>query len=130
MLDTEFGGMNEVLANLYQLTGDADHLTTAQHFDHAEIFDPLAAQPGPAQRATTPTPRSRRSSARSASTTPPAPPATATSPTNFWDIVIGRHTYAIGGNSNGEYFQAPERASPASCPTPPARAATPTTCSS
>ncbi len=42
MLDTEFGGMNEVLANLYQLTGDPAHLTTAQYFDHAEIFDPLA----------------------------------------------------------------------------------------
>ena len=44
MLDTEFGGMNEVLANLYQLTGDPNHLTAAQHFDHAEIFDPLAAE--------------------------------------------------------------------------------------
>jgi hypothetical protein len=43
MLDTEFGGMNEVLTSLFQLTGDPAHLTTAQDFDHAEIFDPLAA---------------------------------------------------------------------------------------
>jgi hypothetical protein len=28
---------------------------------------------------------------------------------NFWDIVVGRHTYAIGGNSNGEYFKLPGR---------------------
>ncbi|GIH59871.1 beta-L-arabinofuranosidase domain-containing protein [Microbispora siamensis] len=40
MLDTEFGGMNEVLTNLYQLTGDPAHLATAQYFDHAEVFDP------------------------------------------------------------------------------------------
>src|ERR1041384_4906699 len=26
---------------------------------------------------------------------------------NFWRIVIDRHTYVIGGNSNGEYFQTP-----------------------
>ena len=43
MLDTEFGGMNEVLTNLYQLTGNAAHLAAAQQFDHAEVFDPLAA---------------------------------------------------------------------------------------
>ena len=43
MLHTEFGGMNEVLTNLYQVTGNANHLAAAQHFDHAQIFDPLAA---------------------------------------------------------------------------------------
>ncbi|GAA3661491.1 hypothetical protein GCM10022267_54600 [Lentzea roselyniae] len=42
VLATEFGGMNEVLANLYQVTGDPAHLTTARYFDHAEVFDPLA----------------------------------------------------------------------------------------
>lgn len=36
VLATEFGGMNEVLANLYQATGDPAHLTTARYFDHAE----------------------------------------------------------------------------------------------
>src|SRR5215510_16128179 len=42
VLRTEFGGMNEVLVNLYQITGDPNHLTAAQRFDHAQIFDPLA----------------------------------------------------------------------------------------
>ena len=42
MLDTEFGGMNEVLANLYALTGDPDHLRLARVFDHQRLFDPLA----------------------------------------------------------------------------------------
>src|SRR5438067_10402653 len=43
VLGTEFGGMPEVLTNLYLVTGNADHLTTAQRFDHAQILDPLAA---------------------------------------------------------------------------------------
>jgi DUF1680 family protein len=41
-LKTEFGGMNEVLANLYSLTGDPDHLRLAQAFNHRSVFDPLA----------------------------------------------------------------------------------------
>lgn len=35
VLAVESGGMNEVLANLYQVTGDPAHLTTARYFDHA-----------------------------------------------------------------------------------------------
>ena len=42
-LRTEFGGMPEVLTNLYQVTGNTAQLTTAQRFDHAQILDPLAA---------------------------------------------------------------------------------------
>ena len=42
MLETEFGGMNEVLANLYAVTGDPEHLRLARYFDHRAVFDPLA----------------------------------------------------------------------------------------
>ncbi len=42
MLQTEFGGMNEVLANLYAVTGNPEHLRLARKFDHRRIFDPLA----------------------------------------------------------------------------------------
>jgi DUF1680 family protein len=42
-LETEFGGMNEVLANLYAVTGNADHLATAFKFDHKKLFDQWAA---------------------------------------------------------------------------------------
>ena len=41
-LETEFGGMNEVLANLYAVTGDPEHLRLARYFDHRAVFDPLA----------------------------------------------------------------------------------------
>jgi len=43
MLGTEFGGMNEVLADIYQQTGDQRWLTAAQRFDHAAVFNPLAS---------------------------------------------------------------------------------------
>ncbi len=38
----EFGGMNEVLRNLYAVTGDRSQLELAHRFDHASFFDPLA----------------------------------------------------------------------------------------
>jgi len=42
MLETEFGGMNEVLANLHGVTGNPDHLRLARAFDHKALYDPLA----------------------------------------------------------------------------------------
>ncbi|ANZ41153.1 hypothetical protein BBK82_39445 [Lentzea guizhouensis] len=42
VLRTGCGGMNEVLANLYQLTGDPAHLAAARYFDHAEGSGPPA----------------------------------------------------------------------------------------
>ncbi|GAA2338448.1 glycoside hydrolase family 127 protein [Dactylosporangium salmoneum] len=108
MLDTEFGGMNEVLTNLYQVTGDANHLATAQYFDHAEIFDPLAAGVDSLNNyhANTQIPKiiGALREYHATGTTRYRDIAV-----NFWDIVTGHHTYAIGGNSNGEYFKAPDR---------------------
>ena len=34
--------MNEVLANLYGVTGNADYLKTAEAFNQKKFFDPLA----------------------------------------------------------------------------------------
>ncbi|GHJ44299.1 hypothetical protein Cs7R123_16410 [Catellatospora sp. TT07R-123] len=108
MMDTEFGGMNEVLANLYQLTGDPNHLAAAQQFDHAEVFDPLASNTDALNNyhANTQIPKMIGAirEYHATGTTRYLDIAR-----NFWDIVIGHHTYAIGGNSNGEYFKAPDR---------------------
>ena len=43
MLRTEYGGMNEVLANLYGLTGKQQYLGTAHLFEQPMFLDPLAA---------------------------------------------------------------------------------------
>lgn len=38
----EFGGMNEVLYNLYAVTGNSAHLESGHRWDHNAFFDPLA----------------------------------------------------------------------------------------
>jgi len=43
MLGTEFGGLNESLADLYADTGDARWLKLSQRFHHDAIVNPLAA---------------------------------------------------------------------------------------
>ncbi|OLF09849.1 hypothetical protein BLA60_18200 [Actinophytocola xinjiangensis] len=107
VLGTEFGGMNAVLTDLYQQTGDARWLTSARRFDHAAVFDPLAA-------------RQDRLSGLHANTQVPkwvgaAREYKATGTTryrdiavNAWDITVDAHTYVIGGNSQAEHFRAPD----------------------
>ncbi|MFC3890620.1 beta-L-arabinofuranosidase domain-containing protein [Lentzea rhizosphaerae] len=106
VLGTEFGGMNAVLADLYQQTGDSRWLTAAQRFDHASVFDPLAANQD-------------RLNGLHANTQVPkwigaAREYKATGTTryrdialNAWNITVGAHTYVIGGNSQAEHFRAP-----------------------
>ena len=43
VLLVEYGGMGEVLANLYGVTGKAEYLDLAKRFDKKGFFDPLAA---------------------------------------------------------------------------------------
>ncbi|HEV8559702.1 MAG TPA: glycoside hydrolase family 127 protein [Actinophytocola sp.] len=107
MLRTEFGGMNEVLTNLYAVTSNADHLTIARRFDHAQIFDPLAANQDRLAgfHANTQIPKIIGAIREYHQT---GTDRYRTIAVNFFDIVIGHHTYAIGGNSNGEFFQQPD----------------------
>ena len=42
MLGTEHGGMNEVLANLYGLTGEQKYLKIAQRFNHMAVIGPAS----------------------------------------------------------------------------------------
>ena len=42
MLNTEFGGMNEIFADLYADTGDKRWLNLSHRFDHHAVVDPLA----------------------------------------------------------------------------------------
>src|SRR5208283_4407656 len=43
VLLVEYGGMGEVLSNLYGVTGRAEYLDLAKRFDKKWFFDPLAA---------------------------------------------------------------------------------------
>lgn len=44
MLNTEHGGMNEIFADLYAMTGNADYRTLSQRFSHKAILEPLAKE--------------------------------------------------------------------------------------
>lgn len=44
MLDNEFGGMNEVYADAYQITNDEKYLDAAKRFSHKVIFDSMAIE--------------------------------------------------------------------------------------
>ncbi|MEV0179774.1 beta-L-arabinofuranosidase domain-containing protein [Streptomyces sp. NPDC050625] len=107
VLETEFGGMNDVLADLHTITGDTVWLEVAERFTHARVFDPLAANED-------------RLAGLHANTQIPKmvgamrlwqeglPDSYRTIAENFWRIVTDHHTYVIGGNSNGEAFHEPD----------------------
>lgn len=104
MLGTEFGGMNAVLTDLYQQTGDARWLTVAQRFDHAAVFGPLAAGTDSLNglHANTQVPKwiGAAREYKATGTTRYRDIAR-----NAWNITVGAHTYAIGGNSQAEHFR-------------------------
>ncbi|MFE6822025.1 beta-L-arabinofuranosidase domain-containing protein [Streptomyces sp. NPDC057690] len=106
MLGVEFGGMNDVLCDLYQQTGDARWLTAAQRFDHAAVFTPLAANSDQlgGLHANTQVPKwiGALREYKATGTTRYRDIAT-----NAWNMTVGTHTYAIGGNSQAEHFRAP-----------------------
>jgi len=41
MIDTEYGGMNEVRADIYAISGDRKYIELAQRFNHRAVFEPL-----------------------------------------------------------------------------------------
>ncbi|VVJ17445.1 Uncharacterised protein [Amycolatopsis camponoti] len=106
VLGTEFGGMNAVLTDLALDTGDTRWLAVAQRFDHAAVFDPLAAGRDQLNglHANTQIPKwiGAAREYQATGTTRYRDIAT-----TAWTITVGAHTYAIGGNSQAEHFRAP-----------------------
>lgn len=106
MLGTEFGGMNDILANIYQYTGDKKWLTVAQRFNHANVFDPLASNQDRLNglHANTQIPKwiGALREYKSTGNTRFLDIAR-----NAWDMTINAHTYAIGANSQAEHFRSP-----------------------
>src|SRR6516162_8388297 len=107
VLQTEFGGLPEALANLYTITGQERYLATAQRFYHAIVLDPLAEGidnlPGLQANVTTPKIISCLRMAEETGSSKYRDIAR-----NFWDIVTGHHVYVIGGVGNFEHFQQPD----------------------
>ncbi|MEU5869856.1 beta-L-arabinofuranosidase domain-containing protein [Nonomuraea sp. NPDC047529] len=106
MLGTEFGGMNAVLTDLYQATGDSRWLATAQRFDHAAVFNPLAAGQDQLNglHANTQVPKWIGAAREYKATGVTRYRDIAA---NAWSITVGAHTYVNGSNSQAEHFRAP-----------------------
>ena len=103
MLETEFGGMNEVLANLYAVTGNPDHLRLAKAFDHDAVFGPLADGRDPLDglHANTQIPKMIGAAREYELTGDERYRRIAAT---FWTRVAGSRSYANGGHSDDEHF--------------------------
>ena len=103
MLRAEHGGMNEVLADVYQLTGEQRYLTAAKRFSHQAILQPLAAGRDELTglHANTQIPKVIGFE-RIAELTGEQQWHKAAS--FFWQTVHDHRTVAIGGNSVKEHF--------------------------
>ncbi|KAF2836609.1 DUF1680-domain-containing protein [Patellaria atrata CBS 101060] len=106
ILGTEFGGMSEVLSDIYFQTGDERWLTVAQRFHHSAVLDPLANGRDQLNglHANTQVPKwigAARAFKATGNTT------YQNIAKNAWEITTTAHTYAIGGNSQAEHFRAP-----------------------
>ena len=110
MLNTEFGGMNEVMADLYADTGDKRWLDLSRRFEHRAILDPLKRRQDilPGKHGNTQVPKINGSVDRYAYAGDPADLAAASF---FWDRVVNYHSYATGGHGKDEYFGQPGKLS-------------------
>lgn len=110
MLEVEHGGMREVLFDIYGLTQDERYLIVAQRFEHRAILDPLLAGRDelPGKHANTQIPKviGAARGYEVANQSEGRPIAE-----NFWQTVVRNHSWAIGGNSEGEFFFPPAAAS-------------------
>src|SRR5580704_4071745 len=107
ILDVEFGGLPEALANLYAITGDPATLKTAERFYHARFLDTLAANIDPLEGAQCNVSTPKVTAAlRLAEETGNERYWNAA--VNFWRISTAHHSYAIGGMGNGEVWGPPD----------------------
>ena len=105
MLGNEHGGMNEVIADAYAMTGDRKYLECARRFSHKRLLTPLSQRQDCLDNlhANTQIPKVVGFE-RIAEVSGDEVYHTAAS--YFWDIVTGERTLAFGGNSRREHFPA------------------------
>lgn len=103
MLATEHGGMNEVLADLYAMTGKADYRALAQRFSHKAILRPMAAGEDKLDglHANTQVPKAIGFQRVYEVTGEPDYHAAAAF---FWQTVVHNRSFATGGHGDNEHF--------------------------
>ncbi len=107
MLRCEFGGMNDVLANIYSVSGNKKYLDLSYKFFDNFVMEPLSKRmdPMPGKHANTQVPKAI-GSARQYELNGNEREKTIAS--FFWRTMVDHHTYVIGGNSNYEYCGPPD----------------------
>ena len=107
MLGNEHGGMNEVLADAYAITGERKYLDVAQRFSHRRLLDAMSQRVDNLDNmhANTQVPKvvgfERISELSGDERYHHAADF-------FWDIVTGERSLAFGGNSRREHFPSRE----------------------
>ena len=104
MLECEFGGMNEVYAELYKLTGEKKYLDMAVKFSQSSILEPLSKGIDELQgkHANTQIPKVIGAAVVYEQAAEREDYSAAAR--FFYDTVINYRSYVIGGNSNREHF--------------------------
>jgi uncharacterized protein len=107
VLRCEYGGMNEVLADLYADTGDARYLALSRRFHDQRVLGPLAAGQDrlAGEHANTQIPKLVGLARRYELAGQADDLQTASF---FWDRVTGHHSYVTGGNGLAEHFGPPD----------------------
>lgn len=110
MLSTEFGGMNEVLAELYADTGDKRWLDLSHRFDHRAVLGPLASGQNnlPGLHGNTQVPKLLGSLMRYVYA---GDKSDWNAASFFWESVVNHHSFATGGHGKDEYFGPPDKMS-------------------
>ena len=105
MLDTEHGGMNEIFADAYNITGDEKYLDAAKQFSHKFLLKPMAAGHDNLDNlhANTQVPKAvgfQRIAEVSGNE------KYTKAGQFFWETVTNNRSLAFGGNSRREHFPA------------------------
>jgi uncharacterized protein len=108
MLNCEYGGMQDVLVNIYSITGNKKYLDLSYKFDDDFVMGQLARgiDPMAGKHSNTNVPKAIGAARRYEVTNNPSDHEIATF---FWKILALHHAYVIGGNSNYEYLGEPDK---------------------
>lgn len=103
MLQTEQGGMKEVMADVYAITGDKKYLELTKRFTHHAVMDPLANKNDKLEglHANTQIPKIIGAARHYEVSGNKEMKNVAT---YFWQTVVNNRTFVNGGNSNHEFF--------------------------
>ena len=106
MLDREHGGMNEVFADLFALTGEARYFSMALRFSHRSLLDPLSSGRDSLDglHANTQIPKVVGFARMHETGGDASAGAHGRAARFFWDTVVRQRSFATGGHGDGEHF--------------------------